>query len=329
MENITLKKISEVLGLSISTVSRALKNHPDISAATKKRVKELAEFLDYEPNINAINLRAKKNRVLGLIVPTIAGFFYHSFISAVEEECRVNDYTLIILQSGNDPEVEKNNLSICRQNRISGLFACLSTNSDNLSAFDKLIETDIPLIFFDKVPDDNKYDKVCIANEEVAKQAADLLLKKNKKNILALLGDKALSISKIRLESFAKTIATQKGNQLYIEHCNSFTEARNITTQYFSKKEVPDAVFCMSDEILIGAMKSLQLLKIDIPGNTAVVALSDGFWPGLYTPEITYVETSGYKLGKLAFTRMMNCMNGKTNPVELFTDSLVIKGNSL
>lgn len=329
MENITLKRISEVLGLSISTVSRALKNHPDISVATKKRVNELAKFLDYEPNINAINLRAKKNRVLGLIVPTISGFFYDFFISAVEEECRANDYILMILQSGNDPEIEINNLSICRQNRISGLFVCLTTNTTSMTAFDKFKEVDIPLVFFDKVPDGKDYNKVCIADEKAATLAAELLLEKNKKKILSVFGNKSLSITRSRLQAFNKMMALKKDVVNDNEHCSSSVEAKNITKQYFSKKEGPDAVFCMSDEILIGVMKSLNELKIEIPAKTSVIALSDGFLPKLYTPEITYIETSGYKLGKLAFTRMMNCLDGKTEPVEMFTNCPLVKGESL
>ncbi len=330
MENVTLKRIAEVLGLSISTVSRALKNHPDISAATKKRVGEIATFLDYEPNINAINLRAKSNRVLGLIVPTISGFFYDSFIAAVEEDCRLNDYRLMILQSGNDPQIEVNNLSICRQNRVSGLFVCLSVNTSNMAAFEKFREANIPLIFFDKVPDGDNYDKVCIADMESAKIAAETLIKKKKKRVLSLFGNKALSISRRRLEAYNNIMLREKDVQIDVEHCSSTGEARNITKQYFSKKEKPDAVFCMSDEILIGAMKSLHELKIDIPSKAGVISLSDGFLPTIYTPEITYIETSGFKLGKLAFTRMMNCMdNNKTEPVELFINSPFIAGASI
>jgi len=329
MENVTLKRIAEVLGLSISTVSRALKNHPDISAATKKRVSEIAEFLDYEPNINAINLRAKSNRVLGLIVPTISGFFYDSFIAAVEEECRMNDYRLMILQSGNDPQIEINNLSICRQNRVSGLFVCLSTNTSSMSAFDKFKEADIPLIFFDKVPDGDNYNKVCIADMEAAKMAAEQLIKKNKKRILSLFGNQSLSISRRRLEAYNNTMLREQDVEILVAHCSSTQDARNITKEYFSKKEKPDAVFCMSDEILIGVMKSLNEMKIDIPAKAGVISLSDGFLPTIYTPEITYIETSGYKLGKLAFTRMMNCMDGKMEPVELFTSSHAVNGGSL
>jgi LacI family transcriptional regulator len=114
-----------------------------------------------------------------------------------------------------------------------------------------------------------------------------------------------------------------------VEHCSNTLEAKNITKEYFSKKEIPDAVFCMSDEILIGVMKTLNEMKIEIPAKTSVITLSDGFLPTLYTPEITYIETSGYKLGKLAFTRMMNCMDGKNEPVELFINSPFVNGGSI
>lgn len=329
MENVTLKRIAEVLGLSISTVSRALKNHPDISASTKKRVNELAAFLDYEPNINAINLRAKKNRVFGLIVPTVSGFFFHSVISAIEEECRKNNYALMILQSGNELELENNNLKICRQNRISGLFACLSTETTSMDNFDKFKEADIPLIFFDRVPEGKEYNKICIADEQAAQLAAQLLLKKNKKKILALFGNKILSITRRREMAFHKIIAAQKASISHTEFCNNTMEAKEMAYQYFTKDQRPDAVFCMSDEILSGVIKCLHELKIDIPAETTVITLSDGFLPKLFTPEITYIETSGYKLGKLAFERMMNCMDGKVDPVELFINTPLVNGGSL
>src|ERR1035437_9963436 len=118
MTTTTLKKISQVLGLSISTVSRALKNHPDISEKTKTKVIDLASTLEYEPNANAINLRTSKSKIFGLIVPYISNFFYDSFISAVEEEIRSHGYSLMILQSGDDPAIEMENLKLCRQNRV-------------------------------------------------------------------------------------------------------------------------------------------------------------------------------------------------------------------
>ena len=329
MEVITLKRISQVLGLSISTVSRALKNHPDISANTKKRVSELANTLDYEPNINAISLRSKKNMVIGLIVPSISGFFYDSFISAIEEECRTHLYMLMILQSSNDAETEINSLRICRQNRISGLFACLSTKTTSMAAFDKFKEVDIPLVFFDKVPDSDNYNKVCIDDEAAAKMAAELLVKKNKKNILAIFGNETISITRTRYKAFQKIMHEYKDVNIINEYCDTSDAAKKVTKNYFTKKQKPDAVFCMSDEILIGVIKSLNDLKISIPEDAAVLALSDGFLPKIYSPEITYIETSGYKLGKLAFTKMLDCLNGKIEITETFTKSILVNGASL
>ncbi len=329
MENITLKKISEVLGLSISTVSRALKDHPDISKNTKLRVHELADTLEYEPNMNAINLRSKSNRVFGLIVPTISGFFYDSFISSVEQESRKNNYNLMILQSGNLQEVETNCLRICKQNRVAGVFVCLSTQSVSMDAFDKFAEADIPLVFFDKVPEGKQYNKICVDDEHAAKLAAELLLRKNKKNILALFGNENLSITKTRFKAFQKIIGLQKEAKVTNQYCESSEEAKKIAKIFFTKKVKPDAVFCMSDEILIGTMKCLHELKIEIPAQVSLITLSDGYLPKLYTPEVTFIETSGYKLGKLAFTKMLHCITNNDEPEELFISSPLVNGGSL
>ncbi len=329
MENVTLKNISEKLGLSISTVSRALKNHPDISSNTKKRVNELADFLEYEPNINAINLRSQKNKLFGLLTPSIQGYFYNSFISSVEEVCRKHDYTLMVLQSGNDTELEQTALKICRQNRISGLFACITDQTKDLQYYDKFIHSDIPLVFFDKVPQDTQYDKVCIPNEIAAAAAAKLILKKKKRRILAIFGNRDLAISTLRREAFVNEVNKKPNVQLHTEYCSTTDSAEKITSLYFSNSEKPDAVFCMSDDILQGVMKSLQKNKIQIPAQAGVIALSDGMLPKLFTPEVTYIETSGYALGKLAANRMFERLAGKTEPKELFVETRLVEGGTL
>lgn len=325
MNNTTLKKISEMLGLSISTISRALKNHPDISEKTKQRVNELANALDYEPNANAIHLRTSKNNLFGLIVPSISNFFYDSFIAAVEEESRKNNYSLLILQSGDDAAVEVENIKLCRQNRISGLFACITSQTVNLDPFLKLEGLDIPVIFFDKVPDDNIYNKVCVADALSANIAATTILESKKKKVLAIFGNENLSITKKRLAAFNKTI--NKKIKTITVHANNSVEAEQLTIR--SLKEKPDTVFCMSDEILTGAMKAIQKSGLKIPGDIAVISISNGFIPTLYFPEITYVETSGYKLGKLAFSSMMACLGGSTFMQELTIESLLVEGGSI
>jgi LacI family transcriptional regulator len=329
MANATLKKIAQVLDISISTVSRALKNHPDISQSTKQKVMELAETLEYEPNAVAVNLRSKNTKVFGIMIPSITNNFYDSFIAAVEEEVKQSGYSLMILQSADDPAIEIENLKIYRQNRVSGVFICLSKETTNLDAFHKMKETGIPVVFFDKVPDDDSFNRVCIADKDAAVMAAEALQKKQKKNILAIFGNTHLSITKRRIEAFKQTIAADKKIKLSIEHAGEPEEAEHIAASYFQLKHQPDAVFCMSDEILMGVMKTVQKLKINVPQQTGIIALSDGFFPKLYFPEITFIETSGYRLGKLACERMMECIKGKEEVKELFVSSRFVAGGSL
>ena len=328
MTSTTLKKIAQVLGLSISTISRALKNHPDISEKTKQKIVELANALEYEPNVNAIHLRSKKNNVFGLIVPTISNYFYDSFIAAVEEESRKNNYALMILQSGDNTEVEFQNIKLCRQNRVTGLFSCLSTDTNNYDAYAKLKELDIPVIFFDKVPEEGNFNKVTVGDTLVATIAAKTILSKNKKTFFAFFGNENLLITKKRLAAFKATCSENNaGVKLTVVHVSSAVEAEKMGDKMLVKK--PDAVFCMSDEILTGVMKSIQKKKLNIPKDVSVISISNGFIPNLYYPEITYVETSGYKLGKLAFSSMLTCLGGSTFIQEITTDSILVEGGSL
>lgn len=328
--NTTLKKISQILDISISTVSRALKNHPDISERTKQKVIDLANTLDYEPNAYAINLRTNKSKLFGLIVPYVSFFFYDSFIAAVEEECKQHGYSLMILQSGDDPETEQMNIKLCRQNRVSGVFACITPHTKNIQPFRKLDEMDIPLIFFDKVPINESCNKICVADASAARLAADAIIIKHKKKVLALFGNNNLSITQKRKEAFTESFKQKSPKiKLICDEALTTKEAREKTLSHFAQKNKPDTIFCMSDEILIGSMRALLELKLQIPSEVSVITISNGFMPGLYFPEITYVETSGYKLGKLAFTRMMACLAGSTFQQELTIESVLIEGGSL
>jgi LacI family transcriptional regulator len=331
MMNTTLKKISEVLGLSISTISRALKNHPDISEKTKKKVIELAKALDYEPNASAIQLRTKHSKIFGLMVPSISNFFYDSFIASVEEESRKQGFSLIILQSSDDVEIENENLRLCRQNRVTGLFACLSASTKDISGFLKMKDLDIKTIFFDIVPEMDGLNKVCMADASVGEIAAEAILQANKKNILSIFGNANLSITKKREHAFSQFFKIKSPKtSLYIDHANDIEHASQIVFKHLKKKKSIDAIFCMSDEILIGVMRAIQKLKLNIPEDVSVIAISNGFIPTLFYPPITYVETSGYQLGKLAFKQMMDSLDDTGEQVhETTVDSKLVKGGSL
>lgn len=324
----TLKKISANLNLSVSTVSRALKNHPDISEDTKRKVKELAALLEYEPNTYAISLRTNSSKLFGLIVPAISNTFYDSFIAAAEEKARENNFSLMILQSGNDPLQEAENLRLCRANRVAGVMISIVPGS-NTEPFKKLEDTGIPVIFFDKVPDSESCNKVCLADEEAASIAASAIINRNKKAVLGLFGNTEFSITQKRLKAFSAVFEKESPSaKLFIRHCSNSDEAIQVTSEFCKAKSV-DTIFAMSDEILVGVMKSLYQTNLLIPEDISVLSISNGFLPHLFKPVITYVETSGYELGKLAIKRLMDYLNGQTFSRSVIVPSRLVEGRSI
>ena len=330
MQKSTLKKLAHTLGLSISTVSRALKDHPDISEATKSKVRELAEMMEYEPNSHAVQLRTQKSNVLGILVPIIDNFFYDSFIAAVEEEASRHGYTVLIMQSGDDEKVERSILDIFRRNGVMGLFVALSIGTKDMSPYARLIGMDIPVIFFDRVPEETEFYRVCLADEAAAKIAAQAIIQKNKKSVLALFGHPNLSITKIRQQSFMHTFKILSPETPFtIDYPENANASKTAALAALSSGNPPDVIFCMGDLILIGVMKAIHQLNLKVPSEIAVVGISNGFIPTMYNPEVTYVETSSSKLGKLAFIQMLGILKNQEMPKMVCVESMLVGGGSI
>ncbi|MBC7868042.1 MAG: LacI family DNA-binding transcriptional regulator [Gloeobacteraceae cyanobacterium ES-bin-316] len=330
MQKSTLKNLSHTLGISISTVSRALKDHPDISAATKKKVRELAEMMEYEPNSHAVQLRTQKSNVLGILVPMIDNFFYDSFIAAVEAEASRFGYSVLIMQSRDDVKVETSILDIFRRNGVMGLFVAISIGTENMSPYTKLISLGIPVIFYDRVPEETGFLTVCMADEAAARIAAETIIEKNKKKVLALFGHPNLSISKIRQRSFMETFKSLSPHTpIATEFPESSAMSTGVALAALTSDKPPDVIFCMGDLILIGVMKAIHKLNLKIPSEVAIVSISNGLIPSMYNPVITYVETSGSKLGKLAFAQMLGSLQNEEIPQSVSVESMLVKGGSI
>jgi len=306
----TLKKIAEHLNLSISTVSRALKDHPDVAGETIRRVKDLADLLNYEPNAFAVNLRQKHSNIYAIIVPELAGFFYNSFIDAVEEEAQQRGYNIMVLQTREDPGIEENNLKLCRYNHVAGIFVAITRHTNDFTPFVKTMETEIPIVFFDKVPDEAGFPSVSIADEEMGALAAEKIIHSGKSKILAIMGNQALSITHRRESGFRSVIEKNAQISLSWVYSESETQAYD-TIMNLPADDLKDlVVFCMSDELLCGVMQAFYERKVSIPEDVGVLSMSNGFFPKLFNPPVSYVETSGYQLGKLSFTCMLDLIDG-------------------
>jgi LacI family transcriptional regulator len=159
--------------------------------------------------------------------------------------------------------------------------------------------------------------------------AAKTLMAKSKQNILGVFGNEELSITKKRLSAFTETLeADNPGARLTIHHASSINESFSVVMKALPHQQ-PDAIFCMSDEVLIGVMKAIQTLQLRIPGDVGVIAISEGQVPTFYYPQITFIETSGFKLAKSAFVKMMACIAGSTGMQEIKINAVLVEGGSL
>jgi LacI family transcriptional regulator len=327
----TLKKISEHLNISISTVSRALKNHPDVSAETIRRVKELAEFLEYEPNSFAVNLRKRKSNTYAILVPEISGHFYHSFIQSVEEEARSRHFGVLIMATMNDPIIETENLQICRSNHVAGIFIALSSTTTDFTAFLKTENFGIPLVFFDKLPQNDQFTGISIADYDAGAMAAGKMMQSGKAKTWFLLGNPSFSITRLRRSGFMDAWSKLNINyqpELYYAH--SEEAAYQTILEKGAEACLNTSILCLSDEILCGVMRALYELKVQIPNDVSILAMSNGLMPKYFNPTISYIETSGYQLGKLSFAAMERKENGSLlQPVTEKLQCQFFEGGSL
>ncbi|MGD1958671.1 MAG: LacI family DNA-binding transcriptional regulator [Fulvivirga sp.] len=326
----TLHELAKRLNLSTATVSRALKNHPNIAPDTKARVLKLAEELDYEPNAYAVSLRTSSSKEFGIIVPTLTGFFNDSLISAIQDGCSQAEYSVLIFVSDNNPETELSSLKICKQRQVDGVFISITSQTQNLEPFNKLNRLGTPVIFVDRVPTNDTEHKICFEDEVAAGLSAEYLIKKGKKKLLALFGHHQLSISQKRLAAFQE-VFEKAGlkKDLTIRHAQGYEASAEQVLKDLKGGHGYDAIFCMTDEILIGAMKSLQVLGLKAPSDIGVLCMSNGFFPKLYHPEITYIETSGKKLGKTALNYMFSLLKNEQKQANSRISMEIIEGGSL
>ena len=287
-------------------------------------------MMDYEPNSYAVQLRTRQSNVLGILVPTIDNFFYDSFIAAVEEEARSHGYSVLIMQSKDDLDIENANLNLFRKSMVSGIFASVSIQTEDMGHYDKMLSQEIPVVFFDRVVEFKGCTRVCLSDEIAAQIAAGAIVAKKKKNVLALFGHPHLSITQKRdaslRNSFAKLAPKTK---LAVEYPETIAESKRVTLLALESSNPPDTIFCMGDMILIGVMHAVHQLNLKVPDDIAIIGISNGLIPTLYNPKITYVETSGYKLGKLAFPQMMAAIRNESYTPEVLLESILVEGGSL
>lgn len=199
---ISLKDIANELNVSISTVSRALKNHPDISPALTAKIQALAREKDFSPNPLAMGLLKRQTRIIGVIVPNLVTFFYSSIISGIESVARENGYYVLISSSYESYIKEKECIENLLTSRVEGLIVCLSKETRDYSHFDKVISKEIPLVFFDRVCRTQEFSSVVIDNRDMALQIIKHFYESGARRIAHIAGPQHISIARERFDGY-------------------------------------------------------------------------------------------------------------------------------
>ncbi|MFA0963713.1 LacI family DNA-binding transcriptional regulator [Roseivirga sp. BDSF3-8] len=300
---ITIKDIARELKISPSTVSRALKNHPDISPETKKAVTALASKLDYQPNSIALSLRKSKTNIIGVVIPEIVHYFFSTIISGIEDVAYGAGYNVMICQSNESYSREVTNIHALMSSRVDGLLASISSETTDHDHFQSINKRGIPLVFFDRVSQEIPASRVVVDDHDGAFRAVEHLYEQGCRNIAHLTGPNSLDISHSRKQGYLDALKS-KGlpvkDEFIVEAGLTIEAGVKACKELLSREEKPDGLLAFSDPVAIGVMKVAREMGIAIPEDLALVGFSNEPITSIIHPSITTVAQPGYEMGRLA-----------------------------
>ena len=311
---ITIKDIARELKISPSTVSRALKDHPDISPATKKAVRELAERLDYQPNSVALSLRKSKTNTIGVVVPQIVHHFFSTVISGIEDVANEAGYQVMVCHSGESYDREVKSVQALIGSRVDGMLISVAQETSDTKHFESLVRRGIPVVFFDRTVEGLNTSEVVVDDFGGAYRATEHLIKQGKKRILHLASPANLNISEKRQRGYEKALADNNIKvvpELIVESGFTIEEGQSALANFLAKNKVPDAIFAANDPVAIGAIKTLKNKGIKIPEEVAVVGFSNEPITALIDPPLSSVAQPGYEMGKISAELLLQQIDQK------------------
>ena len=331
---ITIKDIARILNISPSTVSRALKDHPDINSDTKKAVNELAGKLKYQPNAVALSLKNSRSNSIGIIIPEIVHYFFSSVISGIEDIASQRGYTVIICQSNESFEREVSNAKALLSHRVDGILISISKETRTFNHFENLQDGGIPLVFFDRIAPGINADQVVIDDIDSSYNATRHLIETGCKRIAHFAGPQELIIGRDRLQGYIDAL-TEAGlpidNRLIIQ-ADTFEKARNAVGQMLDSGIVADGIFAVNDMTAIGAMQTFQKRGFKVPDDISIVGFSDGYLSGITDPHLSSVDQHGYEMGTMAaeilFQRILSDVSEYVPEIKILKADLIVRGSS-
>lgn len=309
---ITIKDIAKALHISPSTVSRSLADHPDISQETKNLVNKYAKEHKYKPNALALGLRTSNTRTIGVILPQIVHYFFSSVLSGIEDEAEKGGYRVIISQSNEMYEKEVKGAQALLEARVCGVLASVAKTTGDYSHFQDLIDSDIPVVFFDRICPGILTDRVVVDDYAGVCSAVEYLIRTGCRRIAFFGSPGHLAISNNRRMGYEDALRKNglPVRKEWIKICDNYTEALQLTPELLALPEPPDAFFTVNDETAIGVLNVVKAKGLKIPEEVSICGFTNNTLGEVSDPLLTSVDQHGYEMGATAMRLLINRLNG-------------------
>lgn len=327
-----IKEISKITGLSLATVSRVFNNSSLVSPKTRAKVMKAAASIDYQPNIMAASLRSGKSKIIGVVVPEVNNYFFSGIINGIEQIVSDSGYNIIISQSHESQEKENEALNSFLKLQVDGILISISKETTDFSSIQKIIKSNVPVVFFDRVPDLKNINSVTLNDYKGGYMATEHLLNENCKNLLHISGDSKVSIFGERQKGFLDAILNKNSIEYTIVELTSSIEMdREILKKTFETNPKIDGIFAYGDEMGLHVLNLLKELHIDIPGKVKLIGFGNANFSGLTQPKISTVDQECSQMGELTATLLLNTLkNNKSSPeTKVLSPRLIVRESSL
>ena len=323
MQKLTLKKIAHELDVSISTVSKALKDSSEIGEDTKDKIKAFAKLYNYRPNNIALSLKNQKTKTLGIICPEIVHDFFTTVISGIEKVANERGYTVIIGLSNESFEKEVTNMDKLANGSIDGFLLSVSKETQLKKDYHHLIETidqGMPIVMFDRTVDEIECDKVVVDDAEGAKKAVLKLISENCKNIAIITTEDHVNVGELRTKGYKEALAEMNVpmNEAFIlrldDRFNNDENQPELAAHiqnFLAQNPSIDAIFAVNEKYALTAIKAAQGLSKNIPNDLKVIGFSDGVLSKYATPSLSTVSQHGKELGEMAAVLLIERIESK------------------
>ena len=334
-KDVTIYDVAEALNISPSTVSRGLKDHPQIHKDTKKKIRAVAKEMGYQQNKFASSLRKRRTETIGVVVPKLNSYFMATVISGVEKITNKHGYGLIISQSQESVKQEISCVSTLFDSRVDGILISLAFDTKNLDHFNKLLNKDIPVVFFDRVADCSGCMSVIIDNFKAGYEATDHLIKQGCKRIIHLGGNLYRNVYSERLRGYKQALHDNgiDFNQKFVFISDLTGQSgRDIMKKVIKQNLKPDGIFASNDTSAVATMVEMQEAGIKIPEDIAVAGFNNEPISQVIRPNLTTVDYPAREIGEIAATALIEKLNNSQSAnysTIVLKHSLIIRQSSL